>query len=169
MEENEMNIPEQGEAALQSDNSALAGSGDTRLDLAAIIRDNFGVPGEPMNRYSPLALAFMGDSVYEIVIRSMVVQEANRPAGQLNKMKIKYVNAAAQAKIIEYLEPRLTEEESEVYKRGRNAKSYTSAKNQSVTDYRKATGLEALCGYLYLKGDMARLLELLKDGVSVIE
>jgi ribonuclease-3 family protein len=169
MEENEMNIPEQGEAALQSDNSALAGSGDTGLDLAAIIRDNFGVPGEPMNRYSPLALAFMGDSVYEIVIRSMVVQEANRPAGQLNKMKIKYVNAAAQAKIIEYLEPRLTEEESEVYKRGRNAKSYTSAKNQSVTDYRKATGLEALCGYLYLKGDMARLLELLKDGVSVIE
>ncbi|WP_242834389.1 Mini-ribonuclease 3 [Butyrivibrio sp. FC2001] len=169
MEENEMNIPEHGEAALQSDNSALSGSGDTGLDLAAIIRDNFGVPGEPMNRYSPLALAFMGDSVYEIVIRSMVVQEANRPAGQLNKMKIKYVNAAAQAKIIEYLEPRLTEEESEVYKRGRNAKSYTSAKNQSVTDYRKATGLEALCGYLYLKGDMARLLELLKDGVSVIE
>ncbi|MCR5343786.1 MAG: ribonuclease III [Butyrivibrio sp.] len=164
-----MNIPEQGEAALQSDNSALAGSGDTGLDLAAIIRDNFGVPGEPMNRYSPLALAFMGDSVYEIVIRSMVVQEANRPAGQLNKMKIKYVNAAAQAKIIEYLEPSLTEEESEVYKRGRNAKSYTSAKNQSVTDYRKATGLESLCGYLYLKGDMARLLELLKDGVSVIE
>ena len=71
--------------------------------------------------------------------------------------------------IIEYLEPKLTEEESEVYKRGRNAKSYTSAKNQSVTDYRKATGLEALCGYLYLKGDMVRLLELLKDGVSVIE
>ncbi len=139
------------------------------FDLAAVVREIFGVPGEPMNRYSPLALAFMGDSVYEIIIRSMVVQEANRPAAQLNKMKIKYVNAAAQARIIEYLEPKLTEEESEVYKRGRNAKSYTSAKNQSVTDYRKATGLEALCGYLYLKGDMVRLLELLKDGVSVIE
>lgn len=138
-------------------------------DLAAIIRETFSVPGEPMNRYSPLALAFMGDSVYEIIIRSIVVQEANRPAGQLNKMKIKYVNAAAQAKIIEYLEPKLTEEETEVYKRGRNAKSYTSAKNQSVTDYRKATGLEALCGYLYLKGDMGRLLELLQDGVSVID
>ena len=138
-------------------------------DLAAIIRETFSVPGEPMNRYSPLALAFMGDSVYEIIIRSIVVQEANRPAGQLNKMKIKYVNAAAQAKIIEYLEPKLTEEETEVYKRGRNAKSYTSAKNQSVTDYRKATGLEALCGYLYLKGEMGRLLELLQDGVSVID
>lgn len=138
-------------------------------DLAAIIRETFSVPGEPMNRYSPLALAFMGDSVYEIIIRSIVVQEANRPAGQLNKMKVKYVNAAAQAKIIEYLEPKLTEEETEVYKRGRNAKSYTSAKNQSVTDYRKATGLEALCGYLYLKGEMGRLLELLQDGVSVID
>ena len=138
-------------------------------DLAAIIRETFSVPGEPMNRYSPLALAFMGDSVYEIIIRSIVVQEANRPAGQLNKMKVRYVNAAAQAKIIEYLEPKLTEEETEVYKRGRNAKSYTSAKNQSVTDYRKATGLEALCGYLYLKGEMGRLLELLQDGVNVID
>ncbi|WP_081675409.1 Mini-ribonuclease 3 [Butyrivibrio sp. LC3010] len=138
-------------------------------DLAGTVRECFDVPGEPMNRYSPLALAFIGDSVYEIIIRSIVVQEANRPAGQLNKIKIKYVNAAAQAKIVEYLEPQLTEEECEVYKRGRNAKSYTSAKNQSVTDYRKATGFEALCGYLYLKGDMKRLLELLKDGISVIE
>ena len=98
-----------------------------------------------------------------------MVQEANRPAGQLNKIKVKYVNAAAQAKIIEFLEPELTEDESDVYKRGRNAKSYTSAKNQSVNDYRKATGLEALCGYLYLKGDMERLIELLKKGIEVIE
>ncbi|WP_081846613.1 Mini-ribonuclease 3 [Butyrivibrio sp. AE3004] len=138
-------------------------------DLAGMIRESFSVPGEPMNRYSPLALAFMGDSVYEIIIRSIVVQEANRPAGQLNKIKVKYVNAAAQARIIEYLEPKLTDEESDAYKRGRNAKSYTSAKNQSINDYRKATGLEALCGYLYLKGDMARLIELLQDGISVID
>ena len=140
-----------------------------KLNLAEAVRESFGVPGEPMNRYSPLALAFMGDSVYEIIIRSIVVQEANRPAGQLNKIKVKYVNAAAQAKIIEFLEPDLTDEESDVYKRGRNAKSYTSAKNQSVNDYRKATGLEALCGYLYLKGDMDRLIELLKKGIEVIE
>ena len=139
------------------------------LDLAAAVRENFEVSGEPMNRYSPLTLAFMGDSVYEIIIRSIVVQEANRPAGQLNKIKIKYVNAAAQARIIEFLEPELTEDECDVYKRGRNAKSYTSAKNQSVNDYRKATGLEALCGYLYLKGDMERLIGLLKKGIEVIE
>ena len=142
---------------------------DGFLDLAGSVRENFGVTGEPMNRYSPLALAFMGDSVYEVIVRSIVVQEANRPAGQLNKIKVKYVNAAAQAKIIEFLEPLLTEEETDVYKRGRNAKSYTSAKNQSVNDYRKATGLEALCGYLYLKGDMPRLIELLKKGIEVIE
>lgn len=138
-------------------------------DLAAVVRNEFEVSGEPMNRYSPLALAFMGDSVYEIIIRSIVVQEANRPAGQLNKIKVKYVNAAAQAKIIEYIEPLLSDEESDVYKRGRNAKSATSAKNQSVNDYRKATGLEALCGYLYLKGDMNRLISLLKKGIEVIE
>ncbi len=138
-------------------------------DLAGVIRENFDVPGEPMNRYSPLALAFMGDSVYEIIIRSIVVQEANRPAGQLNKIKVKYVNASAQAQIVEFIEPELTEEEVEVYKRGRNAKSYTSAKNQSITDYRKATGFEALCGYLYLKGELDRLIELIKKGITVID
>jgi len=110
-------------------------------DLAGVIRERFEIPGEPMNRYSPLALAFMGDSVFEIIIRSIVVQTANRPAGQLNKIKVKFVNAAAQAKMIEALESELTDEEMDAYKRGRNAKSYTSAKNQSVADYRKATGL----------------------------
>ena len=73
-------------------------------DLAGVIRERFEVPGEPMNRYSPLALAFMGDSVFEIIIRSIVVQTENRPAGQLNKIKVKFVNAAAQAKMIEALE-----------------------------------------------------------------
>ncbi|MBE5844613.1 MAG: ribonuclease III [Butyrivibrio sp.] len=135
-------------------------------DLAGVIRERFEVPGEPMNRYSPLALAFMGDSVFEIIIRSIVVQTANRPAGQLNKIKVKFVNAAAQAKMIEALESELTDEEMDAYKRGRNAKSYTSAKNQSVADYRKATGLEALCGYLYLKGDLDRLFYLIRKGMD---
>ena len=135
-------------------------------DLAGVIRERFEVPGEPMNRYSPLALAFIGDSVFEIIIRSIVVQTANRPAGQLNKIKVKFVNAAAQAKMIEALESELTDEEMDAYKRGRNAKSYTSAKNQSVADYRKATGLEALCGYLYLKGDLDRLFYLIRKGMD---
>ncbi len=137
-------------------------------DYAALVRDTFEVPGEALNRYSPLALAFMGDSVYEIIIRSIVVQTANRPAGQLNKLKIKFVNAAAQARMAEILEGELSEDELDAYKRGRNAKSYTSAKNQSITDYRKATGLEALCGYLYLKGDTERLFYLIKKGMEEI-
>ncbi len=138
-------------------------------DIAGIIREKFEVPGAEMNRYSPLALAFMGDSVYEIIVRSIVVQSANRPAGQLNKIKVKFVNAAAQARMIEALEPELTEEETDAYKRGRNAKSYTTAKNQSIADYRKATGLEALCGYLYLKGDMDRLFFLIRKGMDELE
>ena len=135
-------------------------------DIAAHIRGIFEVPGEPINRYSPLALAFMGDSVYEVIVRSIVVQSANRPAGQLNRIKVKFVNAGAQAQMIELLEPELTEDEMDAYKRGRNAKSYTSAKNQSIGDYRKATGLEALCGYLYLKGDIDRLFFLIKKGMD---
>ncbi len=142
---------------------------DNNIDLAKAIREKFGVSGEPINRYSPLTLAFIGDSVFEIIIRSIVVQSGNRPAGALNKMKIRYVNAASQAKIIEAIEDELTEEEADIYKRGRNANSATSAKNQSVADYRKATGLEALCGYLYLLGETDRLLELLKKGVEVID
>ena len=138
-------------------------------DIAGVIRQQFEVSGADMNRYSPLALAFMGDSVYEIIIRSIVVQTANRPAGQLNKIKVKFVNAAAQAKMIEILEPELTEEEMDAYKRGRNAKSYSSAKNQSVADYRKATGLEALCGYLYLKGDLDRLFYLIRKGMDELQ
>ena len=137
-------------------------------DISGVIRERFEVPGEPINRYSPLALAFIGDSVYEIIIRSIVVQAANRPAGQLNKIKVKFVNAAAQARMIEALEPELSPGECEVYKRGRNAKSGTSAKNQSVTDYRKATGLEALCGYLYLNGELDRLFYLIKIGMDFI-
>ena len=71
--------------------------------------------------------------------------------------------------MIEVLEEELTEEERNVYHRGRNAKSYTSAKNSSITDYRKATGLEALCGYLYLQGRMDRVLELVKNGLYKLE
>ena len=139
------------------------------LNLAKKVRDEFELKEEPLNRYSPLTLAFIGDSVYEILIRSMVVQMGNRPAGALNKMKIKYVNAASQARIAEAIGEELSEEEADIYRRGRNANSVTAAKNQSAQDYRKATGLEALFGYLYLKGDTNRLLVLLKKGVDVID
>lgn len=139
------------------------------MNLAGEIRDRFGLKELDMRTYSPLTLAFIGDSVYELIIRSLVTEQSNRPANQLNKAKVHYVNAGAQAFIVDAIMDRLTEDEMAVYHRGRNAKSYTSAKNQSVLDYRKATGLEALCGYLYLDGQMMRVLELVQYGVQLLD
>lgn len=136
------------------------------MNLPEEIRNLFDIKELDIRGYSPLSLAFMGDSVYEIIIRTYVISQANRPANQLNRMKVKYVNAAAQAAIIDVIMDKLTPEEEDIYKRGRNAKSYTSAKNASINDYRKATGFEALCGYLYLKGQMDRLLELVKYAIE---
>lgn len=115
--------------------------------------------------YSPLALAYMGDAVYEIIIRTMIVSKANQQVNKYHKKASGYVKAEAQAKMIVKLEPHLTEEELAIYKRGRNAKSYTTAKNASVIDYRMATGFEALVGYLYLNNEWKRLMELMHIGL----
>lgn len=117
---------------------------------------------EPLTQarqYSPLALAFLGDSVYEILVREYLVREANRPAAKLHEQKIQLVCAAFQAQAIDRLIPLLTEEETAVYKRGRNANN-TVPRHTSAQDYHKATGLEALFGYLHLLGEQARLEEL---------
>ena len=110
-------------------------------------------------QYSPLALAFLGDSVFEILVREYLVREANRPAAKLHEQKIQLVCAAFQAQAIDRLIPLLTEEETAVYKRGRNANN-TVPRHTSAQDYHKATGLEALFGYLHLLGEQARLEEL---------
>jgi ribonuclease-3 family protein len=165
---NDNNIGPDNETMDESCESACINSSDI-ADLAGVIRDSFGLKKIDMRTYSPLALAFIGDSVYEIIIRSLVTEQSNRPANTLNKAKVHYVNAAAQAFIIDSIMDRLSEEEAAVYHRGRNAKSYTSAKNQSVIDYRKATGLEALCGYLYLAGRLDRVLELVQYGVKLLD
>ena len=110
-------------------------------------------------QYSPLALAFLGDSVYEILVREYLVREANRPAAKLHEQKIQLVCVAFQAQAIDRLIPLLTEEETAVYKRGRNANN-TVPRHTSAQDYHKATGLEALFGYLHLLGEQARLEEL---------
>lgn len=138
------------------------------LSLSSRIRELFGLKEVDMKAYSPLTLAYIGDVAYELVIRTMVVEKGNRQASQLHRLTTSYVKAQAQAAMIEALEPELTEEELAIYKRGRNAKSYTSAKNASILDYRKATGLEALIGYLYLSGREERVLFLIKEGISRI-
>lgn len=138
------------------------------LSLLDKIKKTFDCDNVDVRMYSPLTLAFMGDCVFEIVIRSIVVERGNRQAGSLHKIKSSVVNAKVQARMIEALMEELTEEERAVYKRGRNAKPHTVAKNASVNDYRKATGLEALFGYLYLSGQEDRILELTKRGLELV-
>lgn len=116
---------------------------------------------EPQARmYSPLTLAFLGDAVYSLLVRNMLTLYENKPTGKLHKESIGYVNAAFQAQMIKELMPHLTENEITVFKRGRNAHSSHSPKNQSEADYRYATGFESLYGYLYLQGDLKRINEL---------
>lgn len=138
------------------------------LMLADEIRKDFACKNVDIRSYSPLPLAYIGDAVYELIIRTVVVEKGNKSANALHKTTVRYVNAGAQAKIIEALSDILTEEESAVYHRGRNAKSYTVAKNASMADYRKATGMEALLGYLYLNGNLKRCLELVKIGLGKV-
>lgn len=113
-----------------------------------------------LRQYSPQTLAFIGDTVYELFVRESLVTEANRPVGELNRRKVSLVNCESQAQAIRLITPYLTDEEVAVYKRGRNAFTRNTPKNSSVADYHSATGLEALFGYLYLKGDLKRLRQL---------
>lgn len=116
--------------------------------------------------YSPLTLAYIGDSVYEVIIRTKLVTYSNAPVNKLNKQGSELAKAVTQAWMIQEMESELTETELEIYKRGRNAKSYTSAKNASITDYRKATGFEALIGYLYLTGQDERLMSFVGTAIK---
>lgn len=118
---------------------------------------------------SPLVLAYIGDSIFDLVVKTKIVTAGNTQVNKMNRAASSIVKAESQSKMIGYLEDRLTEEEGSVYKRGRNAKSYTSAKNASISDYRRATGFEALMGYLYLSGQYERMCELIKDALDWLE
>lgn len=142
---------------------------ETSLTLLDKIKETFDCTEVDVKTYSPLALAFMGDCIFEIIVRSVVVERGNRSADGLHKTKSKVVNAKVQAKMAEALLEDFTEEELACYKRGRNAKSHTAAKNASIAEYRKATGLEALFGYLYLDGKEERILELMKIGLEKVD
>lgn len=113
--------------------------------------------------YSPLVLAYIGDSVYELFVRTKVIEShPDMPAYKLHKLTVGYVKAHAQSNSICAIENILTESELAAYKRGRNAKSATVPKNADLTEYRRATGFEALIGYLYLKEDKQRLEEIME-------
>ena len=115
---------------------------------------------------SPLLLAFIGDSVYDICIRTALVKQGNRQVQKVHARATDFVSARAQSEAIKRLKSVLTEEEVNVFKRGRNAKFHTKAKNASTVEYKAATGFEAVFGYLFLKGDMERILELAEMSVD---
>ncbi len=117
---------------------------------------------------SPLTLAFVGDAVFSLYIREMLVCDANRPVGKLHTLSVKWVKAEAQSKGMKAILPLLTEKETEVFKRGRNAHTSHTPKNQSGCDYHYATGFEALVGYLHLKNEIDRLKFLLNEVITVI-
>ena len=139
------------------------------FELNAYMNEVFQMEEVDIQTYSPLALAYIGDSVYDVVIKSLVLNQGNRQVQKLHQDTSKLVQASTQSLMMRTMQEHLTEEEHGVYKRGRNAKSVTPAKNQTLTDYRRATGFEALLGYLYLKKDFKRLIDLVKIGLDSLE
>ncbi|MCL2069307.1 MAG: ribonuclease III [Oscillospiraceae bacterium] len=108
-------------------------------------------------QYSPIALAFLGDGVFELMVRERLLESGTMKANTLHSLAVERVNAGAQARAYHALEEALTPQEADILKRGRNANTAKTPKNMSVTDYRKATGIEALFGWLYLRGEHARI------------
>ena len=134
--------------------------------IDSYLKEQFNIPDVDVRTYSPLTLVYIGDGIYDLIIRSLVVAKGNTRASELHKRTSQIVKAKTQADMAEILLPMLTEEEADIYRRGRNAKSPTMAKNATMSDYRKATGFEALMGYLYLTDQTERLMELVKLAVD---
>ena len=130
------------------------------------LKELFYLEDQDLRSYSPLTLAYIGDGVYELVIRTILVKKGNCPVNRLHKKASSLVKAGAQSAIMEVIEEKLTPEELSVYRRGRNAHSPTMAKHATMADYRRATGFEALMGYLYLKEDYTRMLTLIRMGIG---
>ena len=130
------------------------------------LKEQFQLPPVDIRTYSPVVLAYIGDAVYELIIRTILVDQGNRQANTLHKKASTYVKASAQAAMAEAFLSELTEEELQYFKRGRNAKTVSMAKHATMHDYRHATGFEALMGYLYLTDQMNRMIDLIKMGME---
>ncbi len=131
-----------------------------------------GAKGEGVikaNEYSPISLAYIGDSVFDLLVKTVLVNKSNKQSDKYHREASKVVSANAQAEYMAKLEAELTEDELAIYKRGRNAKTHTTAKNATVATYRKATGFEAVIGYLYLDGQYTRLFEIVSRCLELKE
>lgn len=137
--------------------------------FSGTLKDAFSLPEKDWKLYAPLTLAYVGDAAYELVIRTIFVKRGDCQTQKLHQQVTSLVSARAQARMMEHLLPMLTETEASVYRRGRNSKPYTKAKNASMQEYLKATGFEAVMGYLYLQEDFQRMNELICEGLKVLE
>lgn len=138
-------------------------------ELGIYMREQLNMKEVDIQNYSPLTLAYIGDSVYDLIIKTLVISQGNKQVKKLHQETSSMVQAAAQSAMMRVLQEILTEEERAIYKRGRNAKSVSPAKNQSLTDYRRATGFEALIGWLYLNHNWERIIELVKIGLESLQ
>ena len=139
------------------------------VDLNSYFNEQFGIEQKDIRTYSPLTLAYIGDAVFDIIIRSILVNKGNTPVNKLHQRASQVVKAQTQAAMVLALMDQLTDAEADWYRRGRNSKPHTKAKNASTMDYLEATGFEAVLGYLYLTGDMDRICELVTRGVEAVE
>ncbi len=129
----------------------------------------FDVEKIDIKTISPLAMAYIGDGVYEMVIRTYILTKFNGTLDKMHKKSSQYVKAVTQSSIINSIIENLSEKEQRIYKRGRNAKSASVAKNATMAEYRAATGFEALIGYLYLTGELKRAIEIIKMGFDKLD
>lgn len=136
--------------------------------FSELMREALRLQPVDIRTYSPLVLAYIGDAVYELFIRTKVINQGSMQVNKMHKKSASLVKAETQANLIKVLDEDLTEEERVVYKRGRNARSASTAKHATMIDYRMATGFEALMGYLYLTGQYERMLTLVHDGLERI-
>lgn len=137
--------------------------------LLSQIHAEFGSENVDIRTFSPLTLAYIGDAIFEIIIRTLIVEKGQRATDTLHRHTTKIVCAQTQAKLIDAVYEKLTKEEQDIYRRGKNTKIHSSAKNASLVDYRKATGLEALCGYLFLKMNTARILQIVRQAIEIAQ
>lgn len=121
----------------------------------------------PYQSYSSLTLAYVGDAVYEVFIRTKLTENGDKKVNRLHKEAKNFVSAKAQSQIVEAMLDSLTPDETDIFKRGRNTKVNTKAKNADFKEYHNATGLEALFGYLYLSGKKERLTMLMETAYSI--
>ena len=134
--------------------------------LNEYLNEKFGIESKDIRTYSPLTLAYIGDAIFDVIVRSILVNKGNTAVNKLHQRASSVVKAQSQAAFVKVLMDEFTEEEADYYRRGRNSKPHTKAKNATTMDYLEATGFEAVIGFLYLTDNLDRACELIELGIE---